>query len=109
MGEKEGHYGLREMAERLSENLKTGRRQQGERVTRIPVSRYLDPAWFARDSLSRGWDYAGISWRRAWTDNFATVLRTRHYFSDSPLQGPPEEYNLWEDGGTKLRPRMRIA
>lgn len=64
-----------------------------------------DPPSFARDSLSRGWDYAAISWRRAWTDNFATTLRTRHYFSDSPLQGPPEEYNLWEDGGTKLRPR----
>lgn len=66
-----------------------------------------DPAWFARDSLSRGWDYAAINWRRAWTDNFATVLRTRHYFSDSPLQGPPEEYNLWEDGGVRLRPRDR--
>lgn len=66
-----------------------------------------DPLWFARDSLSRGWDYAAISWRREWTDNFATTLRTRHYFSDSALQGPPEEYNLWEDGGTKLRPRDR--
>jgi hypothetical protein len=66
-----------------------------------------DPGWFARDSLSRGWDYAALSWRRTWTDNFATVLRTRHYFSDSPLQGPPEEYSVWEDGGTKLRPRKR--
>lgn len=66
-----------------------------------------DPAWFARDSLSRGWDYTAASWRREWTDNFATTLRTRHYFSDSPLQGPPEEYNVWEDGGTKLRPRDR--
>jgi hypothetical protein len=66
-----------------------------------------DPAFFARDSLSRGWDYTAINWRRAWTDNFATVLKTRHYLSDGPLQGAREEYNLWEDGGTRLRPRKR--
>lgn len=66
-----------------------------------------DPAFFARDSLSRGWDYTAINWRRAWTDNFATVLKTRHYLSDGPLQGAREEYNLWEDGGGKSRPRKR--
>jgi hypothetical protein len=66
-----------------------------------------DPAWFARDSLSRGWDYTTIGWRRSWNDNFATTISARHYFSDGPLQGAPEEYNLWEDGGVKLRPRRR--
>ncbi len=66
-----------------------------------------DPEWFARDSLSRGWDYTSINWRRAWTDNFATLVKTRHYLSDGPLQGAREEYNTWEDGGTKSRPRKR--
>jgi hypothetical protein len=66
-----------------------------------------DPAWFARDSLSRGWDYTSASWRRTWTDNFATQIKTRHYLSNGPMQGNAEEYNTWEDGGTKLRPRDR--
>ncbi len=66
-----------------------------------------DPAFFARDSLSRGWDYTSVTWRRSWTDNFATLVKTRHYLSDGPLQGAREEYNIWEDGGTKSRPRKR--
>jgi hypothetical protein len=77
------------------------------RLEESAMVRNGDPAFFARDSLSRGWDYTSINWRRAWTDNFATVLKTRHYLSDGPLQGAREEYNLWEDGGTALRPRKR--
>jgi hypothetical protein len=85
-----------------------GQRIETEESFRLEAAALLangDPATFARDSLSRGWDYAAVSWRRAWTDNFATTLKARHYFSDSPLQGPPEEYSVWEDGGTHARPR----
>jgi phenylpropionate dioxygenase-like ring-hydroxylating dioxygenase large terminal subunit len=40
---------LRELAERLSQRLRTGERRQGESLGRIPVAHYLDPAWFARE------------------------------------------------------------
>ncbi len=68
-----------------------------------------EPRWYVRDSLSRGWDYTSINWRRAWTDNLVSLLETRHFLNSGPLQGREEEYNTWEDGGTQARPRNRYA
>lgn len=66
-----------------------------------------EPAFYARDALSRGWDYTALRWRRTWSDKWVTRLELRHYLSDGLLQGEPEEYNLWEDGGSKPRPRRQ--
>ena len=40
---------LRQMAERLWAETRGGRRQQGDRVVQVPVSRYIDPDWSARE------------------------------------------------------------
>jgi hypothetical protein len=66
-----------------------------------------EPAAYARDALSRGWDYTALHWRRAWNDKWATRVELRHYLNDGLLQGRPEEYNIWEDGGSRLRPRRQ--
>ena len=54
-----GHVSLRTLAEQLAENVRLGRRKQGDRNVQVPVSRYLDEDWFARER--------------------------RHLFSDRPL------------------------
>lgn len=67
-----------------------------------------EPQAYARDGLSRGWDYNAIRWRRTWNDKWITRVELRHYLSDGFLQkNSMEEYNLWEDGGNELKPRRR--
>lgn len=66
-----------------------------------------EPRVFARDNLSRGWDYAGLNWQREWNAKLITQLELQHFFSNGPLQGGAEEYNTWEDGGSQLRPRRQ--
>jgi hypothetical protein len=61
---------------------------------------------YARDDISRGWDYAYLEWRKDW-QRLSTRLQARHYQHDGLFQGIAEEYNLWEDGGTVLRPRRQ--
>ncbi|MDR2212965.1 MAG: hypothetical protein LBE21_04995 [Pseudomonadales bacterium] len=62
---------------------------------------------FARDEISRGWDYSFLAWRKAWHQRFATRLQLRHYHHGGPLQGGAEEYNPWEGDGEQLRPRRQ--
>jgi hypothetical protein len=64
-----------------------------------------EPREHARDGISRGWDYNFVHWQHDWNPNLVTGITLRHYLPDGPMQGPVEEYNLWEDGGTHLRPR----
>jgi hypothetical protein len=66
-----------------------------------------EPAFYARDSLSRGWDYTALRWRRTWNDKWVTRLELRHYLDDGVLQGAPEEYNTWEGNGAQVRPRRQ--
>ena len=73
---------------------------------------YLDdgePTFYARDGLSRGWDYSFLSWQSTISSRLSSSLNMRHYMSDGPLQAGSEEYNVWEDGGTRLRPRRQYA
>lgn len=64
---------------------------------------------FARDSLSRGWDYMTLNWKQDWRaageGNLITQFNLRYYNRDGLFQGEPEEYNTWEDGGRQARPR----
>lgn len=66
-----------------------------------------DAIAFARDDISRGWDYAYTSWRKDWNPRLATRLQVRHYQHDGLFQGIAEQYNLWEDAGYRLRPRRQ--
>jgi hypothetical protein len=67
-----------------------------------------ESADFARDGLSRGWDYSFFEWRRDWSSKFSTQLHLSHYLHKGPLQGRSEEYNLWEDASSQLRPRRQF-
>lgn len=64
-----------------------------------------EPREFARDNLSRGWDYTMLAWQREWNEKLTTQVRLHHYFSSGPFQREIEEYNTWEDQGTRNRPR----
>lgn len=68
---------------------------------------------FARDSISRGWDYLSVDWNKQWETGFLPSLEGfttahiewRRYLSNGFLQGAPEEYNDWEGQGTESKPR----
>ena len=76
------------------------------------IGKNEEPA-FARDSISRGWDYLSVDWNRQWEVGFLPSLKgfttahieLRRYLSDGFLQGVPEEYNDWEEQGVEARPR----
>jgi len=62
---------------------------------------------YAREGLSRGWDYTALRWRRTWSDKWVTRVELRHYLDKGLLHGVPEEYYPWEDGGTQAGPRRQ--
>ena len=61
---------------------------------------------FARDYISRGWDYLSLDWKHAWGHHPAglnTYLKLKYFLDDGLFQGNPEEYNLWEGDGEHHR------
>ena len=70
---------------------------------------------FARDSISRGWDYVSVDWHRQWDTGFLPNLRGRtethieyrHFLEDGLFQGVPEEAYEWEGVGVGEKPRAR--
>lgn len=72
-----------------------------------------DTPSFARDSISRGWDYLSVDWNKQWETGFIPSLKGfttahvewRRYLNDGLLQGEPEEYNDWEGQGSEPKPR----
>lgn len=69
---------------------------------------------FARNSISRGWDYVFSDWTHCWLrcsddyaidglGRFSTKLEFQYYLDDGPFQGNPEEYNDWEGGSEQHR------
>jgi hypothetical protein len=61
---------------------------------------------FARNYISRGWDYLSLDWTQSW--NFApgeldTQVMLMYFLNDGPLQGHAEEYNEWENDGVNRR------
>lgn len=71
------------------------------------------PPEFARDAISRGWDYLSVDWHKQWNTGFLpaltgqteTKIEYRHYLSHGLFQGAPEEYNVWEGAGSDAKPR----
>jgi len=55
---------------------------------------------FARDYISRGWDYVGLNLRKTLGKQvkFVSDLKLRYFLHDGPFQGKAEEYNDWEMG-----------
>ncbi len=72
-----------------------------------------EPAQYARDGISRGWDYLGIDWHKQWSTGFLpnlpgrteTHIEYRHYLEKGVFQGAPEEYNVWENDGDEAKTR----
>ncbi|HWK54569.1 MAG TPA: hypothetical protein VNR18_09375 [Hyphomicrobiales bacterium] len=62
---------------------------------------------YARDGISRGWDYSFVEWRKEWDLRLATRVQLRHYLSDGPFQHGIEDYATWEDDGYRNRPRQQ--
>ena len=66
------------------------------------------PGIFARDGISRGWDYYSFAWQERWYEfeggDLLTRFSARHYLTDGLLQGAPEEYNFWEGDGESAIP-----
>lgn len=61
---------------------------------------------FARDYISRGWDYLSLDWKHAFEyshGNLDTYLNLKYFLDDGPFQGEPEEYNDWEGYGVQRR------
>jgi hypothetical protein len=71
------------------------------------------PAEYARDGISRGWDYVSLDWTKQWQTGFlpnlpgftTTHFEFRRFLSNGLLQGEPEEYNEWERQGAEPKPR----
>lgn len=61
---------------------------------------------FARNYISRGWDYLSIDWAQSWDvapGEFNTEVMLMYFLKDGPLQGDAEEYNEWEGDGVNHR------
>jgi hypothetical protein len=66
---------------------------------------------FARDFISRGWDYLSLDWRKSWRPKswflgkgrLTSFLNLRYFLEDGLLQGEPEESNDWEGAGVNRR------
>jgi hypothetical protein len=61
---------------------------------------------FARDYISRGWDYLSLDWKHAFDYSHGkldTYLNLKYFLDDGPFQGEPEEYNDWEGDGVNRR------
>jgi hypothetical protein len=71
-------------------------------------NRHENIAW-ARDGLSRGWDYSFIGWQQSWSTGdieWQSHLQLRHYLAHGPFQGDSEEYREdVESDGPGPRPR----
>lgn len=61
---------------------------------------------FARDYISRGWDYLSLDWKHAWgkyPSRLNTYAMFKYFLDDGLFQGEPEEYNDWEGDGVNRR------
>ncbi len=71
-------------------------------IQRLEIASTGDDPEFARDYLSRGWDYVGLDWknghlfgRESWT----SYLKLKYFLETGVLQKDIEDYNPWEDYG----------
>lgn len=76
-------------------------------IERAEYRRQGEDPDFARDYISRGWDYLSLDWKHTWYTapggTLDTYVLTRYFLDDGPLQGEPEETNIWEGYGLHRR------
>jgi len=59
---------------------------------------------FARDYISRGWDYIDVMWKRNFDQGrYSTYLNVKQFLDNGLLQGNAEEYQAWEGSNGKAR------
>jgi hypothetical protein len=65
---------------------------------------------FAKDHISRGWDYLELVWKKvpiAGQGTLSTYVTLKYFLSDGPFQGKPEEFNTWEND-PEGKPRNQV-
>ncbi len=68
-------------------------------------------AGFARDKISRGWDYLGVTWKNAEyfkpdeLPGLTTYYQFRYFLDNGPLQGRKEEWYEFENPGAEPEKR----
>ncbi len=76
-------------------------------IERAEFQRQGEDPDFARDYISRGWDYLSLDWKHTWYTapggTLDTYVLTRYYLDDGPFQGEQEESNIWEGFGLPRR------
>lgn len=80
----------------------------------LAAARRGDDPYVVNDSLSRGWDYVGLTWKppcafcendqRLWSNYFTL----RYFLDDGLLQGPAEEFHDWEPLAAQGKPRSQV-
>jgi len=59
---------------------------------------------FARDYISRGWDYIDAVWKRNFDQGrYSTYFNVKKFLENGLLQHTAEEYQTWEGGNGKAR------
>jgi hypothetical protein len=62
---------------------------------------------YTNNFIHRGWDYAGIAWKKTYTSDITMYLEGRYFIPDGFLQGPADEYHLWENN-PQGKPRRAV-
>ena len=88
--------------------------EESYQAEREKYARSDNDASFARNYISRGWDYILLNWEQCWmncpaegfsisSDQFFTQVGLKYFLDDGLFQGNPEEYNVWELDGVHHR------
>lgn len=76
-------------------------------IERAEFRRQGEDPDFARDYISRGWDYLSLDWKHTWNTRpggqLDSYVLLKYFLDDGPFQGEPEESNIWEGFGLPKR------
>ena len=72
------------------------------RVQQLEIVAAGDDPEFARDYISRGWDYVGFEWKKGHLFNdpkWSSYLKFKYFLDSGLMQKDIEDYNPWEQYG----------
>ena len=75
-------------------------------VKKIEIAAVGDDPEFARDYISRGWDYVGLTWKNGQlfgADNWTMYSKFKYFLNSGYLQTEIEDYNPWEEFGPECQ------
>lgn len=79
-------------------------------ATALEMELHGEDIKYAKDYLSRGWDYTGIRWNQHWKfgsqQDVITFLQVRYFLDHGLMQGDAEECYSWEDD-PECKPRRQ--